>query len=96
MILDYGPDPTTDTEQAKRDLRKFGFCLIKDAITGDFFTKSKNQLYIFYQSESLFKQNRTVIHIICAVYPGLMHADLFLSIHSLALMGPPPPWALQK
>ena len=44
MILDYGPDSTADTEQAKRDLRKFGFCLIKDAITGDFFTESKNRL----------------------------------------------------
>ena len=44
MILDYGPDPTADTKQAKRDLRKFGFCLIKDAITGDFFTESKNRL----------------------------------------------------
>ena len=42
MILDYGPDPTADTEQAKRDFRKFGFCLVKDAITGDFFTESKN------------------------------------------------------
>ena len=44
MILDYGPDSTADTEQAKRDLRKFGFCLIKDAITGDFITESKNRL----------------------------------------------------
>ena len=44
MILDYGPGPTADTEQAKIDLRKFGFCLIKDAITGEFFTESKARL----------------------------------------------------
>ena len=44
MILDYGPGPTSDTEQAKKDLGKYGFCLIENAITGDFFKESKNRL----------------------------------------------------
>ena len=44
MILDYGPDPTADTEQAKKDLSKFGFCFLQEAITGDFFKLSKTRL----------------------------------------------------
>ena len=44
MILDYGPDPTADTEQAKNDLSKFGFCFLQEAITGDFFKLSKTRL----------------------------------------------------
>ena len=44
MILDYGPDPTADTEQAKKDLSKFGFCFLQEAITDDFFKLSKTRL----------------------------------------------------
>jgi ectoine hydroxylase-related dioxygenase (phytanoyl-CoA dioxygenase family) len=44
MILDYGPNPTRDVAQGKKDLSKFGFCLIEKAITGEFFKKSKERL----------------------------------------------------
>ena len=44
MILDYGPNPTKDVAQGKKDLSKFGFCLIEKAITGEFFKKSKERL----------------------------------------------------
>tara|TARA_B110000116_G_scaffold235210_1_gene220177 strand:- start:2612 stop:3607 length:996 start_codon:yes stop_codon:yes gene_type:complete len=44
MILDYGPNPTKDIPQAKKDLSKFGFCFIEKAITGEFFKQSKERL----------------------------------------------------
>ena len=32
MLLDRGPSPTKDIDQAKLDLTKYGFCLVPDVL----------------------------------------------------------------
>ena len=32
MLLDKGPSPTKDVDQAKFDLTKYGFCLVPDVL----------------------------------------------------------------
>ena len=44
MILDSGPKPTENLQQAKLDLDKFGFCFIPNVLVGNELTEARDRL----------------------------------------------------
>ena len=44
MLLDRGPSPTKDIDQAKLDLTKYGFCLVPDVLNSEEIKVAKERL----------------------------------------------------